>query len=266
MRRLFKGLALTVVTLSLGMTVPVYADVTDVEKAFEDLNGNVGTVQVSEFSPYEGLKNIRLIETVDMNSDSSDAFIGDVIRKIKELGTEDWFDYNYIYCDVYMDGNPQIASSSVYDFSNDRVDITFWGDDGSMTVLRISDGTVLKETGTLTDVVTSNSESTDDSNLPSTSESTLGEQNAYKKALSYLDYTAFSYSGLIKQLEYEGFSTEEATYGADNCGADWNEQAAKKAESYLEYTSFSRDGLIKQLEYEGFTREQAEYGASAVGY
>ena len=163
MRKIFKGLALTVVTLSVGMTVPVYADVTDVEKVFEDLNGNGGTIQVSEFSPYEGLKNIRLIETVDTNSDSSDDFIEDVKRKIKEVGTEDWFDYNYIYCDVYIDGDPQVASSSVYDFSNDRVDITFWGDDGSMTVLRISDGTVIKETGNLTDVVTSNSQSTDDS-------------------------------------------------------------------------------------------------------
>ena len=105
-----------------------------------------------------------------------------------------------------------------------------------------------------------NSESADDS-AP-----TLGEKNATDKAKSYLDFTAFSYSGLIDQLEYEGFSTEEATYGADHCGADWNEQAAKKAESYLEYTSFSRSGLIDQLLYEGFTQEQAEYGVTAVGY
>lgn len=95
---------------------------------------------------------------------------------------------------------------------------------------------------------------------------TMGEKNALNKALSYLDYTAFSYSGLIKQLEYEGFTHEEAVYGVDNCGADWNEQAALKAQSYLDYTAFSREGLIEQLEYEGFTREQAEYGVEAVGY
>ena len=98
------------------------------------------------------------------------------------------------------------------------------------------------------------------------SEPTLGEKNALSSALSYLDYTAFSYTGLIKQLEYEGYSHTEAVYGADNCGADWNEQAAKCAEGYLEYTTFSRSGLINQLEYEGFTTEQAEYGVSAVGY
>ncbi len=89
-----------------------------------------------------------------------------------------------------------------------------------------------------------------------------GEKNALDKALQYLDYTAFSYSGLIEQLEYEGFSHAEAKYGADNCGADWNEQAVIKARQYLEYTSFSRSGLIDQLRYEGFTQSQAEYGVN----
>ena len=51
---------------------------------------------------------------------------------------------------------------------------------------------------------------------------TMGERNALSKALSYLDVMAFSYSGLIKQLEYEGYSYEEAKYGVDNCGANWN--------------------------------------------
>lgn len=100
----------------------------------------------------------------------------------------------------------------------------------------------------------------------STSETTMGEKNALSNAHQYLNYTAFSYTGLIEQLEYEGYSHEEAVYGADNCGADWNEQAAKCAENYLNYTSFSRSGLIEQLEYEGFTAEQAEYGVTAVGY
>lgn len=54
--------------------------------------------------------------------------------------------------------------------------------------------------------------------------------------------------------------------GADNCGADWNEQAAKCAKSYLDSMSFSRDELISQLEYEGFTRAQAEYGAAKKRY
>lgn len=47
------------------------------------------------------------------------------------------------------------------------------------------------------------------------SNETGGQTNAVKKAESYLDYTAFSRSGLIEQLEYEGFSTEDATYAVD---------------------------------------------------
>lgn len=95
---------------------------------------------------------------------------------------------------------------------------------------------------------------------------TMGQQNALQKAHDYLEYSAFSYTGLIGQLEYEGFTTEEATFAADNCGADWNAQAAAKAQDYLDYSSFSRQGLVDQLIYEGFTAEQAEYGVAAVGY
>ena len=38
---------------------------------------------------------------------------------------------------------------------------------------------------------------------------------AVESAESYLEYTAFSKSGLIEQLEYEGFTPAQAQYGAD---------------------------------------------------
>ncbi len=69
----------------------------------------------------------------------------------------------------------------------------------------------------------------------------------------------------MKQLEFDKFSHEDAVYGADNVGADWNEQAGKKAASYLEFTAFSREGLINQLEFDGFTTEQATFGVDTVG-
>lgn len=95
---------------------------------------------------------------------------------------------------------------------------------------------------------------------------TTGQRNALNQAKSYLEWSAFSYDGLVSQLEYEQYSHEDAVFAADNCGADWNEQAVKSAKSYLEFSSFSRDGLIEQLEYEGFTHEQAVYGAEQNGY
>lgn len=94
---------------------------------------------------------------------------------------------------------------------------------------------------------------------------TTGQRNALKHALSYLDFTNFSYSGLIGQLEYEGYTTEEATYAADNCGADWKAQALSHAKSYLSFSAFSYSGLIDQLEYEGYTAEEAAYAADNCG-
>ena len=91
---------------------------------------------------------------------------------------------------------------------------------------------------------------------------TSGERNALKKAESYLKYSAFSKKGLIDQLKFEGFSTEESTYAVNNVDVDWMEQAVLKAESYLKYSSFSKKGLIDQLKFEGFTTEQATYGAN----
>lgn len=100
----------------------------------------------------------------------------------------------------------------------------------------------------------------------STPSLTTGEKNALRTAREYLNISAFSYTGLIHQLEYEGYSTEEATYAADNCNANWNEQAAKSAKEYLDMSSFSRQELINQLIYEGYTQEQAEYGVTQNGY
>ena len=52
-----------------------------------------------------------------------------------------------------------------------------------------------------------------------------GTAGALAEAKSYLRFTAFSESGLKKQLEYEGFSAYESAYAVRNCGANWNEQA-----------------------------------------
>jgi hypothetical protein len=94
---------------------------------------------------------------------------------------------------------------------------------------------------------------------------TVSQSNAKKSATSYLKYSSFSRTGLISQLEFEGFSILDATYGVDSQNADWNAQAAKSAKSYLKVSSFSRIGLIDQLVFEGFTQAQAEYGVSTTG-
>lgn len=87
-----------------------------------------------------------------------------------------------------------------------------------------------------------------------------------KAAQSYVGSCNMSYDGVVQQLEFEGYNNREAVYGADNCGADWNEQAALKAKSYLDGFNFTRDDMIRQLEEgEQFTYEQAVYGADNCG-
>lgn len=100
---------------------------------------------------------------------------------------------------------------------------------------------------------------------------TLSQEQAVAAAESYLELTAFSRKGLIRQLSSEageGFSVKDATFAVDHIKVNWNEQAARSARSYLELTHFSRAGLIRQLESdsgEGFTHRQAVYGVTKAG-
>ena len=92
---------------------------------------------------------------------------------------------------------------------------------------------------------------------------TVSQQNAVRKAESYLRSSAFSRSGLISQLEFSGFNTADATYAADALGTNWSNQAIKKAESYLRSSAFSRSGLISQLKFSGFSAADAVIGTDA---
>lgn len=112
-------------------------------------------------------------------------------------------------------------------------------------------------------VQASSTSQSDDST--SSNSGTTSQNNAVDKAKSYVAMTGFSRDGLVEQLKYEGFSDDDAAYGADNCGADWNAEAVEKAKGYIDMTGFSYSGLIEQLEYEGFTTEQATYGADNCG-
>jgi colicin import membrane protein len=93
---------------------------------------------------------------------------------------------------------------------------------------------------------------------------TVSQTQAVRQAESYLGFAAFSRSGLIEQLEFEGFSNADATFAVDAIQVDWMEQAVAKASDYLSYSAFSRTGLIDQLVFEGFTSEQATHGVDSV--
>lgn len=79
-------------------------------------------------------------------------------------------------------------------------------------------------------------------------------------AFQYLESSPFSKDMLVKQLEYEGFSTKDAAWAVDLCGADWDAEAARAAELYLSVRQIPRDELVTYLESDLFTHDQAVYG------
>jgi hypothetical protein len=96
-------------------------------------------------------------------------------------------------------------------------------------------------------------------------EFTLAQEQAIGSAQDYLSFTAFSKSGLVDQLVYEGFSKSDAEFAVEHITVDWNEQAVKSADAYLDLMHFSRSGLIEQLEYEGYSTKQATYAVDQLG-
>ena len=97
-------------------------------------------------------------------------------------------------------------------------------------------------------------------------ESLPKEESALKAAKDYLECTAFSRDGLIKQLEVDKkFTHSESVYAVDNCGADWNDQALKTAQSYLKIGGVGYSGMVDQLVYVGFTSEEAAYAVDNCG-
>jgi hypothetical protein len=96
-------------------------------------------------------------------------------------------------------------------------------------------------------------------------EFTLAQEQAIGSAQDYLAYTAFSKSGLVDQLIFEGFSQADAEFAVEHITVDWDEQAVKSGQSYLDLMHFSRSGLIEQLEYEGFSTKQATYAVDQLG-
>lgn len=94
---------------------------------------------------------------------------------------------------------------------------------------------------------------------------TASQKNAIRHAEQYIETMPFSKSGLIEQLEFEGYSTEDAKFAVDNIDVDWREQAVRHAELYIDTMPFSRDGLIEQLKFEGHSEEDSVYAVGQVG-
>lgn len=176
--------------------------------------------------------------------------------RLGELSAEAWFDYNAVYI-ILQDGT-FATPKGIVAYDTTTWDYAVLAPASSDAAGNASSSPAPSESAPVQTAAPSQEPSSD-------GEITVSQSNAVRAAKDYLEFMAFSREGLIEQLEYEGYSTADATYGVDNSGADWMEQAVKSAEEYLEFMPFSREGLIEQLEYEGFTHEEAVHGVDAAG-
>ncbi|WP_284329025.1 Ltp family lipoprotein [Demequina litorisediminis] len=85
-----------------------------------------------------------------------------------------------------------------------------------------------------------------DSDGAATADLSAGQANAVGSAESYLDFASFSRSGLIEQLEFEGYETADAEFAVDFLEVDWDAQAVGSATDYIDFSAFSKSGLIDQ--------------------
>lgn len=232
------------------------------------------------YYPEGGMVMINIVENFEDQFTSLDPYLDIFVQGLEESGMTiseksivkiDQYDAFHVEGTMEGDDGPVefVDDSILIPGSMYSILCGYYTDEYKSSILEIRNliltSMYFDEAEETTEAVTEVPKETTETEAPA-GEPTLGEKNALQSAKSYLDYSAFSAKGLKEQLEFEGYSSDEAQYAVDHCGADWMEQAALSAKQYMDYSSFSRQALIEQLEFEGFTHEQAEHGAEAVGY
>lgn len=93
---------------------------------------------------------------------------------------------------------------------------------------------------------------------------TAEQKTAALLARSYLIGSAFSRSGLISQLQSEGYSFETVEAAIDILSIDWQVQAVKRAKLLTQYEDYTLESLQERLLDYDFTTEESEYAADYV--
>ena len=113
--------------------------------------------------------------------------------------------------DSKKDSNPSQNSTDITSVPETEADTEEEEEDTETTVKNPTasiDGT--EETDAPTTVTT-------ESTAPAAPVSS-SQRDALESALAYLRYSAFSYAGLVDQLEYEGFTYDQAVHGVNSVG------------------------------------------------
>ncbi len=100
-----------------------------------------------------------------------------------------------------------------------------------------------------------------------TIELTLSQKNALKKITEIDEFLHCSYTYMVEDylIDVEGFDKEDATFAADNCDIDWDNEAILAAEEAVN-DGKSKNGVIDWLKGRGFNNSQIDKAINAVGY
>ncbi len=161
---------------------------------------------------------------------------------------------------LYPSGSSAITATVIPEGSTDKVVWT----SSDTSVCTVSDGlvTALKD-GTCTITATAGKESAT-CTVTVYKPASTGELNALSKAKSYVSSLGISKVKLKDFLLDYGFTESEATYGVDNCGADWNQEALQQARSYMSSLSIPKSDLKKYLLNDNFTDSEAQYAVNIL--
>lgn len=96
---------------------------------------------------------------------------------------------------------------------------------------------------------------------PTTQAKNEDKESAVASAKKYVASEPLSKKATVDRLKSAGYSDTAATYGAENCGADWKQNAVSRANYLLEKKNYTQ---YKSLEYDlkeryGFTSEELSY-------
>ena len=69
---------------------------------------------------------------------------------------------------------------------------------------------------------------------------------------------------MIRQLEFEGVSHDDAQWAVDHLTIDWNEQALQKANSYRLRMNLPHANIRRLLASEVFSAEQIDYAMTTL--
>ncbi len=207
----------------------------------------IGGVIFIAYNASNGLKSLSQDEVKQDTSEELD-------EKIKKLMEENKYDVKEtIPDDKIEDINKQISIED-----DNKIDKT------EVEKKDESDNDLKKESES-DDDLNKEDESNPYSDLEPVFHNTIyGNEGAVNSAKIYLKSMAASKTKIISFLRKKGFNEEEATYGAENCGADWYYQALRMAMAYLSVQEYTYEQLALQLINEGFTEDEIIYVLSVI--